>query len=157
MIADPVAGLLPGLAERLPGLQLLAADSVRSALEQQLEGLVQRDQALSFVTALPSRAASTPAPKSQPEVVVPPAPVKAAKPAATHLLRGFQAVPLTAAGTALGPGWEIHHTAEGWQLRGSGAAVLVNDAPLQPDQLLGGGDSLKIDDGPELRLIEVAP
>lgn len=159
VIADPVAGLLPGLAERLPGLQLLAADSVRSALEQQLEGLVQRDQTLSFVTALPSRAAtSTPAPKSQPEVpAASPAPAAAAKPAATHLLRGFQAVPLTAAGTSLGPGWDIQHTAAGWQLRGSGAAVLVNDAPLQPDQVLGGGDSLRIGDGPELRLIEVAP
>tara|TARA_R110001599_G_scaffold353885_1_gene602478 strand:+ start:50076 stop:51353 length:1278 start_codon:yes stop_codon:yes gene_type:complete len=157
VIADPVAGLLPGLAERLPGLQLLAADSVRNALEQQLEGLVQRDQALSFVTTLPSLAASTPAPKSQPEVTVAsPAPVAVAKPAATHLLRGFQAVPLTAAGTSLGPGWDIQHTAAGWQLRGSGAAVLVNDAPLQPDQVLGGGDSLSVGDGPLLRLIEVA-
>ncbi len=29
LIADPLAGLLPGLAEQLPGLEVLAADSVR--------------------------------------------------------------------------------------------------------------------------------
>jgi len=136
----------------------LAADSVRSALEQQLDGLVQRDQALSFVTALPSLAATTTAPEPRPEVVAPPpAPAVAAKPAATHLLQGSLAVPLATAGTTLGQGWDIHRTAAGWQLRGAGAAVLVNDSPLQPDQVLGGGDSLRIGDGPELRLIEVAP
>ena len=162
VIADPIAGLLPGLAERLPGLELLAADSVRSALEQQLDGLVQRDQALSFVTALPSLATITAAPDIAPEprpevVAAPTAPAVAAKPAATHLLQGSVAVPLAMAGTTLGQGWEIHRTAVGWQLRGAGAAVLVNDSPLQPDQVLGGGDSLRIGDGPELRLIEVAP
>jgi hypothetical protein len=65
-------------------------------------------------------------------------------------------VPLATAGTALGQGWDIFHVATGWQLRGSGPAVLVNNSPLQPDQLLGGGDSLRIGDGPELQLIEVA-
>lgn len=164
VIADPVAGLLPGLAERLPGLQLLEADSVRSALEQQLDSLVQRNQALSFVTALPSLAAAAPAPQPQREVVTPspvpppaaPAPPVEVKPAATHLLQGSLAVPLATAGTALGQGWDIFHVATGWQLRGSGPAVLVNNSPLQPDQLLGGGDSLRIGDGPELQLIEVA-
>ncbi len=34
VIADPVAGLLPGLAAHLPGFEVLAADSVRTALEQ---------------------------------------------------------------------------------------------------------------------------
>ena len=56
LIADPVAGLLPGLAEQLPGLEVLAPDSVRIALEQHMDLLVQREQALSFVTALPSLA-----------------------------------------------------------------------------------------------------
>lgn len=157
VIADPVSGLLPGLAERLPGLQLLAADSVRSALELQLEGLVQRDQALSFVTALPSRASAAAAPAPQPEIAAPPpAPAAVTKPAASHLLQGFRAQPLVSAGTSVGAGWEIHRTAAGWQLRGSGATVLVNDSPLQPEQVLGGGDSLKIGDGPELHLIDVA-
>lgn len=154
LIADPLAGLLPGLAERLPRLQLLAADSVRSALEQQLEGLVQRDQALSFVTTLPSLGTTPTAPEPPPEVV---APAVEAKPAATHLLQGFQALPLAADGTALGQGWDIHRTAAGWQLRGTGAVVMVNDSALRPDQVLGGGDHLRIGDGPELRLIEVAP
>ena len=157
VIADPLAGLLPGLAERLPRLQLLAPDSVRTALEQQLDGLVQRDQALSFVTALPSRASTAPAPAPQPEVPPPPAPAAEAKPAATHLLRGFQAEPLATSGTSLGAGWEIHRCAAGWQLRGSGATELVNGSPLQAEQVLGGGDILKIGDGPQLQLIDVAP
>ena len=129
-------------------------------MEQQLDILVRRDQALSFVTALPSLAATASTPELQPQhevVTPPPAPAVEAKPAATHLLQGFRALPLATNGTALGQGWDIFQTAAGWQLRGSGPAVLINNSPLQPDQLLGGGDSLRIGDGPELRLIEVAP
>ena len=119
---------------------------------------MQRDQALSFVTTLPSL--GTPGSAEEPSrPTPPPAPVAApevvAKPAATHLLQGFRAVPLSASATTLGQGWDIHRTEAGWQLRGAGAAVLVNDAACEPDQLLGGGDSLRIGDGPELRLIEV--
>ena len=156
VIADPLAGLLPGLAERLPGLELLQAESIRSALEQQLEGLVQRDQALSFVTTLPSLGPPGAVEESRPPTPAPvAAPEAVAKPAATHLLQGSRAVPLTIIGTTLGQGWDIHRTEAGWQLRGAGAAVLVNDSPWEPDQLLGGGDSVRIGDGPELRLIEV--
>ncbi len=68
VLADPVASLLPGLAAQLPGFEPLAADSVRRALEHHLERLVQREQALSFVTTLPALAgAVTPAQAAAPD------------------------------------------------------------------------------------------
>jgi hypothetical protein len=151
IIADPLAGLLPGLAQQLPGLQILQADSVRQALEQQLDALVQRGQALSFVTALPALGGQ-PAAAATPERAEPrPPPVAVA----THLLQGHRARPLAADGTSLGQGWEIFRDERGWQLRGSGA-VQVNDAPYQAGQTLGGGDAIRLDDGASFRLIEVA-
>ena len=158
VIADPVAGLLPGLAARLPGFELVAADSVRTALEQHLERLVQRETALSFITALPALVspAATAAPGPAPAAAAP-APVPAPLPAATHLLQGHRAQPLAEAGTSLGQGWEIHRGAAGWQLRGAGAAIRVNDAPGQAGQVLGGGDAIRVGDNPEQLLIEVAP
>ncbi len=152
LIADPLAGLLPGLAEQLPGLEVLAADSVRIALEKHVDLLVQREQALSFVTALPSLA---PARNETGPAVITPMPVTAAKPAATHLLEGHTARPLGADGTSLGGGWALQRTATGWQLAGAGAAVLVNGSPGRAEQALGGGDTIRIGDGAELQLIEV--
>lgn len=154
VIADPLAGLLPGLAERLPGVQFLKGDGVRTALEMHLDRLVERGQALSFVTSLPCSAAPEAPPASEPAA---PAPVIEAKPAATHLLRGYRALPLASAGTRLGQGWELHRVSGGWQLRGAGTGVLVNGAAAQPEQLLGGGDTLRVGDDPALLLIEVAP
>ena len=148
IIADPLAGLLPGLRQRLTGIDILPPDSVRQALEQHLESLVQRDQALSFITALPGlapQAATAPAPHPEP----PPAA------AATHLLQGYRAVPLVAAGTPLAQGWELYRDARGWQLRGSGEAR-VNDAPYRPGQALGGGDSIRLGDTAAFSLIDVA-
>jgi len=152
LIADPLAGLLPGLTEQLPGLEVLAADSVRIALEKHVDLLVQREQALSFVTALPSLA---PARTETGPAVITPMPVTAAKPAATHLLEGHTARPLAADGTSLGGGWALQRTATGWQLAGAGAAVLVNGSPGRVEQSLGGGDTIRIGDGAELQLIEV--
>jgi hypothetical protein len=152
IIADPVAGLLPGLAQQLPGLEILQADSVRQALEQQLDALVQRGRALSFITALPALASQRAAAISEPERTTPVPPPAAL---ATHLLQGHRARPLAAEGTILGPGWKLFRDERGWQLRGSGAAQ-VNDAPYQAGQILGGGDAIRLPDGTSFRLIEVA-
>ena len=84
-------------------------------------------------------------------------PTAADRPAATHLLQGHRALPLAAAGQTLGQGWSLHPTPAGWLLRGAGAGVRVNGATRDPDTLLGGGDTLRIGDGPELLLIEVTP
>nr|MBP6700591.1 hypothetical protein [Halioglobus sp.] len=151
VIADPVAGLLPGLAAQLPGFEVLAADSVRNALELHLERLVQRGQSLSFVTALPALAA---APMPTAAAVVP-TPVIPPRPAASHLLQGHRALPLAGAGCSLGQGWSLQHTAAGWRLHGAGATVLVNGAAPAADQLLGGGDRIRIGSDPEYLLIEV--
>lgn len=154
LIADPVAGLLPGLVDQLPGLEILDADSVRIALQQHMDRLVQREQALSFVTALPSLA-----PQEQllepANAPIAPTPMAAPRSAATHILQGHHARPLTADGTSLGGGWDLHSTGSGWQLRGAGPTVSVNDSPGQVNELLGGGDRIRIGDGPELLLIEV--
>ncbi|MCB1702484.1 MAG: hypothetical protein KDI14_16810 [Halioglobus sp.] len=152
VIADPLAGLLPGLTDRLPGLELLQGDSARSALEQHLDRLVERGQALSFVTALPSVAAPLPTQAPEP---APFAPLVAARPTATHILKGHSALPLTDSGNSLDRGWELQATAGGWTLRGAGPEVLVNGSAQTPDQVLGGGDTIRIGDGPELVLIEV--
>jgi len=152
LIADPLAGLLPGLTEQLPGLEVLAADSVRIALEKHVDLLVQREQALSFVTALPSLA---PARAETGPAVIAPTPVTPAKPAATHLLEGHTARPLAADGTDLGGGWTLQRTRTGWQLAGAGAAVLVNGSPGRAEQTLGGGDTIRVGDGVEVQLIEV--
>ncbi len=156
VIADPVAGLLPGLPGHLPGFEVIAADCVRTALERHLDRLVQREKALNFITALPSLASPVVAPepemKSEPTAAAPVAPPR---PAATHLLQGHRALPLAGIGTSLGQGWDLQHTPAGWQLHGAGAEVLVNGSACPPNQLLGVGDTIRISDGPELLLIEV--
>ncbi len=153
VIADPVAGLLPGLAAQLPGFEVLATDCVRTALEHHLEQLVQRERALSFVTALPALA---PGPVAAPAATVSAVAATPPRPAATHLLQGHRALPLAAAGSTLGQGWHLEHSAAGWRLRGATAGLLVNGSSCQPDQVLGGGDTIRAGTGPDLLLIEVA-
>jgi len=155
IIADPVAGLLPGLAGVLPQLEVLEADSVRRALQQHEAQLVQRGQALSFVTALPCLEE-----KIIPRVQAPAAPAQeqvAATPTAppTHLLQDSVARPLVAAGTSLSGGWELYLEGAGWQLRGAGDTARVNNAEYRPGQVLARGDSIAIGAGLESLLIEV--
>ena len=166
ILVDPVAALLPGLHEHLPQLEVLAADSVRLALEQHLDQLVQREQALSFVTSLPRlgghSAATTqqpmPAPAAEPATAPPdPVPVPAQGPAPTHLLVDGRAQALASGGSALEPGCQIYRDASGWQLRGDTAAVQVNAAPYRAGQLLQRGDRIRIGNGSEAQLIEVTP
>lgn len=164
VLVDPVAALLPGLSEQLPQMEVLAADSVRHALEQHLEQLVQREQALSFVTSLPkldtNAAAPAPAaaavtmPTAVTEAVAPP---PAPAPAPTHLLVDDQAQALATGGSVLDPGCEIYLTGSGWQLRGDTDAAKVNDTPYRAGQSLQRGDRIRIGTGSEARLIEVTP
>ena len=159
IIVDPVAGLLPGLDGVLPQLEVLEADSVRRALQQHEEQLVQRGQALSFVTALPCLEE-----KIIPQVQAPVAPAAAAlqeQPeitptvAPTHLLQDSVARPLVATGTALGAGWELYLEGAEWRLRGAGDTAQVNDAEYRPGQALARGDHIAVGAGPEGLLIEV--
>jgi hypothetical protein len=179
LIADPIAGLLPGLDDRFDRLEVLAGDSVRQALSQHLEQLVQRDEALSFVTALPclqpsqhtsmamSQLAATRPITAQPDAARPDAArPDAARPGAaqpdavlpdpTHLLENHRARALQPMGTGLAPGWEIYRSAVGWQLRGAGGALRVNGVAHRQDQILRCGDAIRIDNGHDILLIEVA-
>ena len=161
IIADPIAGLLPGLSTRLPEVQVLEADSIRSALQRHEGALVQRGQALSFVTSLPcleekiipqvqEPVADIPAP-AQP-VAAPDAPAVATP---THLLRESMAVPLLAGGTPVDDAWELYQGKLGWQLRGAGQAPTVNDSDYQAGQVLARGDTIRTASGSMASLIEV--
>ena len=166
IIADSVAGLLPGLGDRFDRLEVLAGDSVRQALSQHLEQLVQREEALSFVTALPALHPSQPAATTtQQSLAARPTAARptAARPSAarpeqdpTHLLESHRARALQPAGTELAPGWQIYRSATGWQLRGAGAAAQVNGVAYRQDQTLQCGDTIRIDNGQDILLIQVS-
>jgi hypothetical protein len=159
IIADPLAALLPGLQERFSQLQVLQADSIRLAMEQHQDHLVQREEALSFVTSLPclNEVITPRAPEPVAATAAEPEPELAATPDPTHLLEQDRARPLQAAGTTLAGVGEIYRAQAGWQLRGTQAAVTVNGAPYDPGQLLRCGDTVCGGTGVEARLIEVAP
>ena len=53
VLVDPLAALMPGLAEQFPQLEELDRHAMQQALEQHADRLVQRGQALSFITTLP--------------------------------------------------------------------------------------------------------
>jgi hypothetical protein len=159
LIADPLAALLPGLEQHLPHLQILPADAMQRALAQQQERLVQRGQALSFITSLPALEEQLAPDKQEPAAAIAPqtATRAPAGPVPTHLLQGAKAQPLEADGTTLGEGWELYQSGEDWQLRGQGTDIRVNGAAYQPGQLLTCGDTLSIGPGQDSLLIEVLP
>ncbi len=157
IIADPIAGLLPGLAGRLPQMEVLEADSIRHALLRHQEQLVQRGQTLSFVTALPCLEE-----KIVPRVAEPVKPTTATeqqdaapltKP--THLLQGSVARPLPAVDAGVDGNWELYQSKEGWQFRGSGPAPKVNSSDYQSGQILACGDTITTGSGQDALLIEV--
>jgi len=181
VIADPLAALLPGLGGAFATLDILAADDIHRALRLHQDNLIQREQALHFVTALPclaEKARGTAAPGAAPPdastdathptdlpahqlavtaesraTPAPPATSPASRP--THLLYRHMARPLTENGTALWNGWELYRDRAGWQLRGPGAGAMVNGAPYRAGQALATGDMIAIGVGDVAVLIEV--
>ncbi|MFB3076705.1 MAG: hypothetical protein ACE1Y4_01760, partial [Lysobacterales bacterium] len=168
VMMDPGASLLPGLIEQISQAELVGNTALPQAVEQHRANLVQRDQALNFITSLPclvqpsAPLTNEPASESSQHTPVPAAPSQAQQAAPTHLLRGASAVALVASGTAVGAGWELHYNAGNWQLRGdSPKAVQVNDTAYPPGQALHCGDTIIIgagtSDGTCALLIEVKP
>jgi len=157
IIADPLAALLPGLADALHGLELLEWDAIRQALHLHEAQLTQRAEALSFVVALPFLGTKGDAPRAAPAVT----PASGTRPAGTsqptHLLDGHTAQPLHAAGTDVGNGWILYRDADGWQLRGGGAPPVVNGSAWRPGQVLAAGDTIAFDGGGAALLIAVTP
>ena len=159
IIADPLAVLLPGLTATFEGIAVLQPDDVRRALQAHQAQLVQRDQALSFVTTLPcldAEVASSHAANKTPPVtssaVKRPAQASTAQP--THVLYRHRAQPLIETGTTLEGGGVIYRGNQGWQLRDSGTPAIVNGATYRSGQILTCGDTIHIGSDVAL-LIEV--
>jgi hypothetical protein len=164
VIMDPGANLLPGLIEQFSRAEIVSKTALSQAVEQQQAKLLQRDQALNFITSLPclvqpgAPLRNEPASESPQHTAVPAASGQAQKAVPTHLLRGASAVALVASGTAVGEGWELHYSAGNWQLRGDGhKAVQVNDTAYRPGQALHSGDTVVIGAGTCALLIDVGP
>lgn len=153
LIAEPAAALLPGLVAAFPSLQLVEEDAVRRALAAHGDDLVQRGQALNFVTALPQLAVrETLAPDRDP---ADPGSAAADGSDPTHLLQGARARRLAADGTALREGLEIVRGEDGWQLRGDGSAITINGEACVPGQRLRAGDKIGLGTRKFALLIEV--
>lgn len=153
IITDPIAGLLPGLLERLPGPEVLPPEALYMALNQHRDRLVRRGEATTFITSLPClEARAIPGPKPSG-----PAPVTESVPAPTHLLQGNRALPLAPEGMEIGPDCLLYRDDQGWQLRGESASVRVNGGPWHHGRPLRAGDAITTGAGAQLLLIEVVP
>jgi hypothetical protein len=157
VIADPLAALLPGVTGAFQNLDSLRADDIYRALQLHREQLTQREQALSFVNALPflgEKVVSGAEPSRTESAAIQSAPVKpASRP--THLLDNHVARPLIESGTDLSNGWALYCSNEGWQLRGTGSSAMVNGRKYHPGQILATGDAIVIDGDGAALLIEV--
>ncbi|MEJ6539525.1 MAG: hypothetical protein QNL94_03955 [Halioglobus sp.] len=162
MIADPLAALLPGLTATFERIAVLPPDDVRRALQAHQAQLVQREQALSFVTALPcldaevvSSDAANKGPPVTPSAAQPPAQASTTEP--THVLYRHRAQPLMETGTTLEGGCDIYRGNKGWQLRDSVTPAIVNGATYHSGQILACGDTINTgqDDTDAALLIEV--
>jgi len=161
LLADPLAGLLPGIRQALPGMEVLKPDQlprVQAILEAEL---LQGGSELTLVTVLPcspgkaapaaqasSSAGAEPLEPSSPQQ---PAPVPAAHsnstPATgpTHLLQGFKASPLVAAGSDIGAGWQLYREGSHWLLRGpSSTSATVNGQTYSSGRSIQCGDTLAV-------------
>lgn len=162
VMLDPAAVMLPGFAGQFHRVKSVADKALPEAVEQHESRLVQREQALSFITSLPALASPTVPPVDEPvdgsqstgKPEVADNPARAATP--THLLEGGRAAPLLPAGTRVDANCELHRPAGSWQLRGDDlAAVHVNGINYVPGQALKCGDSIATSDGTRALLIEV--
>jgi hypothetical protein len=154
-LADPLLGLLPGL-EQLARLDILNDAALQEAVTAQREHLVQSGAAaLHFTTDLPAlKAAAAPAPTAQsepatPEVTTPPR-------APSHMLAGAQARALQS-GLSLERGWQLINRQGHWFVAGgSEPAPAVNGSPAAAHCALAPGDRLRLPDGTQVMLIDVA-
>jgi hypothetical protein len=162
IIVDPIATLLPGLQERIPQTEVLAADALPRALKLHMDNLIQRNETLKFITTLPCLGETPPThtediagePDNTPSE---PAPAEQATPAVpTHVLLGATASPLQAGGTTLNPELELHCDHGRWILRGHGiGSAQVNNEAYTAGVALGAGDSISWGAATAAVLIEV--
>ncbi|MEH6582716.1 MAG: hypothetical protein V7754_12325 [Halioglobus sp.] len=156
VILDPLATLLPGLHSHIPQAHVIANDAMPTALNQHMDQLVQRNETLNFITALPCLTEKiTPSDIDQQLIIETPAPPL---PAPTHWLQGATARPLQASGTTLEHGLELFAEGGIWCLRpGSDTPPQVNGAAYRDGTALRPGDSLTSSTGITTVLIEIQP
>ena len=109
MIADPIAALLPGLLGEFPKLEIVGIDAMRSALQAHEKKLVQREQALNFITNLPrlnEKLTADEAHAVPPPTTIDSPPVKPVS-RATHILQNHIAHSLTIPGLKVAEGLGI--------------------------------------------------
>ena len=156
ILLDPVAALLPGISEQLGNTEVLAAGALPAAVSGHLDRLVQRGDALNFISTLPctnqriepdagALELAQPTPRSEPSP----------GPAPTHLLRSATATGLQPAGTELGAGYSLYRDGDAWRVAGGNLAELTINGSAYAGQALGTGDEIALPDGDTLRLIEV--
>ncbi|PLW81854.1 hypothetical protein CWI75_14005 [Kineobactrum sediminis] len=166
LLLDPITALLPGLQARLGGA-LLDTQDLQAALSVHEPRIVQREQALIFISRLPQLDQRTipPADAGSSTPAVAPlagtAPTQAAgatpaSAAPTHLLQDHQAKPLTS-GSVVANGWSLVYTGGSWHLQASpGAAPLTRNGNACNDgDTVASGDCLQLDDTLKLQLITV--
>ena len=151
VITDPLAALLPGLTNLFEQMDVLQEDDIRRALQAHQAQLIQREQALSFVTALPcldqNKMAAPDSTIEAPEATssaVNRRPIKELTSQPTHILYQCTARPLIETGTTLGAGYDLYRSNGGWQLRDSGTPAIVNGATYHSGQILACGDTINI-------------
>ncbi|MFT6287893.1 MAG: hypothetical protein ACJA09_002650 [Alcanivorax sp.] len=157
LLLDPLVAMLPGAETQFTGAHILAVDTLPNSIELHQSLLVQRGQALNHVTELPclSRAA--------PKDVIAPAPLEPQReepqvPDPTHvLLADASALALTTAGTTLTKDLRIFSRKGVWCLDGNLGSVQINDGPASGEIRLVRGDTITLDNGSKLQLIEVRP
>jgi hypothetical protein len=162
VILDPAAGLLPGLVDQFPQAEFVSSTALPRIVEQNRSRLLQRDQALDYITTLPSSTQLIePASKetlrdSQQQTPAASEPEQTARAVPTHLLTGASAIPLVASGTELGEGWSLHYSDGDWQLQGdSPHTVQVNGKDCTSGQVFHCGDTITTSAGTNAQLIEV--
>ena len=159
LLLDPIAGLLPGLGERFPTGEILPTGTLWEAATRHDERLVQRQEALNFITALPclEERISPRSPATGPEAVEEEPEAAPVVQQATHLLLGACARPL-ADRTTLADECELRGKDGQWQLHGTGAAAAqVNGRRYLPGTPLACGDRIEIPGDTVATLIEVLP
>lgn len=149
VLLDPVAATLPGFSVQFHNSQHLSDSNLPEAIAQHLDQLVQGEQTLNFITALPILVPQTD--DTVEIMVIPERPVKP-----THLMHGGCAYPLLVDGTRVDAQCELYFLDDIWQLRGDGLhSMQVNGVNYSPGQALFRGDSLDSADGYNALLIEV--
>ncbi len=168
LLADPLTALLPGLADALPGIEILAQDALPTAMRAQQSQIVQRTEALHLFSALPYLPTDTLQGTAQLAGFVQATAVpdqerltsnlttqKTEPPTPTHYLQAGRARPLTTAAVEIHPGLSLCLESNACLLRDNVGSATVNDTAHRREQALSIGDVIALDGVEIARLIAV--